>query len=120
MQTMPCEDDSSMTLGHDKHPPPNDAFPAGSGEIAGGLPPSRRRYCPDAVVSAEAYYTPAADDDQERRGRLLLVGEAAVLAHRLALPLAAELDDQQQRDEKPDRSEPRYRIEACCLDSARR
>jgi hypothetical protein len=33
------------------------------------------------------------DDDQERRGRLLLFGEAAVLAHRLALPLAAELDE---------------------------
>jgi hypothetical protein len=33
------------------------------------------------------------DDDQERRGRLLLLGKGAVLAHRLARPLAAESDD---------------------------
>src|SRR4051794_14202935 len=47
------------------------------------------------TVLARPQLTPAAelDDDQERRGRLLLLGEAAVLAHRLALPLAAELDE---------------------------
>ena len=38
-----------------------------------------------------------ADDDQERRGRLLLLGEGAVLAHRLARPLAAESDESEQR-----------------------
>jgi hypothetical protein len=37
----------------------------------------------------------ATDDDQERRGRLLLLARGAVLAHRLALPLAADLDDDQ-------------------------
>jgi hypothetical protein len=33
------------------------------------------------------------DDDQEHRGRLLLLGKGEVLAHGLARPLAAELDD---------------------------
>jgi hypothetical protein len=36
------------------------------------------------------------DDDQERTGRLLLLGKGAVLAHRLARPLAAESDDEEQ------------------------
>ena len=36
------------------------------------------------------------DDDQERRGRLLLLGKGAVLAHRLARPLAAESDESEQ------------------------
>jgi hypothetical protein len=31
-----------------------------------------------------------------------------------------DMDDQQQRDKKPDASEPRYRIEACCSHWARR
>jgi GNAT superfamily N-acetyltransferase len=39
--------------------------------------------------------TPAWDDDHERRARLLLLGKGAVLARRLALPLAAELDEKQ-------------------------
>jgi hypothetical protein len=38
----------------------------------------------------------ATDDDQERTGRLLLLREGAVLAHRLERPLAAGLDDQEQ------------------------
>jgi hypothetical protein len=38
----------------------------------------------------------ARDDDQERREKLLLLGKGAVLAHRLAHPLAAESDDDQQ------------------------
>ena len=37
------------------------------------------------------------DDDQKRKGRLLLLGEGAVLAHRFARPLAAELDEYEQR-----------------------
>ena len=36
------------------------------------------------------------DDDQERRGRLLLLGKGAVQAHRLASALAAELDEKEQ------------------------
>ena len=36
------------------------------------------------------------DDDQERRGRRLLLGKGAVLGHRLAHPLAAESDDEEQ------------------------
>jgi hypothetical protein len=47
------------------------------------------------------------DDDQERRGRLLLLGKGAVLAHRLARPLAAKLDDQRQRGEEPEHAQPR-------------
>jgi hypothetical protein len=38
----------------------------------------------------------APDDDQERRGRLLLLGKGAALAHRLARPLAAESDEEEQ------------------------
>jgi hypothetical protein len=38
----------------------------------------------------------ARDDEEERRVRLLLPGKAAVLAHRLERPLAAEMDDDQQ------------------------
>jgi hypothetical protein len=38
----------------------------------------------------------AADDDQERSGRLLLLGKGAVLADRLARPLAAESDDEEE------------------------
>jgi hypothetical protein len=33
------------------------------------------------------------DDEEERRVRLLLLGKAAVLAHRYERPLAAEMDD---------------------------
>jgi choline kinase len=44
----------------------------------------------DATAVRDA---PAPDDDQERRGRRLLLGKGAVLAHRLAHPLAAESDD---------------------------
>jgi hypothetical protein len=40
---------------------------------------------------------PASDDAQERRGRLLLLGRRAALAHRLARPLAAESDDMRKR-----------------------
>jgi hypothetical protein len=42
-------------------------------------------------------HTLAADDDQERSGRLLLLGKGAVLAHRSAYPLAAESDDTEPR-----------------------
>ena len=40
---------------------------------------------------------PVLDDDQERRGRRLLLGKGAVLAHRLAHPLAARSDEAEQR-----------------------
>jgi hypothetical protein len=36
------------------------------------------------------------DDDQNRRGRLLLLSKGAALAHRLVRPLAAELDEEEQ------------------------
>jgi len=36
------------------------------------------------------------DDDQEYRGRLVLLGKGALLAHRLARPLAAESDEYQK------------------------
>jgi hypothetical protein len=58
---------------------------------------TRSRVRLDAVVSAEAHETTTLDDDQERRGRLPLLGKAAVLAHRFARPLAAELDEYEQR-----------------------
>jgi hypothetical protein len=47
----------------------------------------------DASVSGGERETPAADDDQERRGRLLLLGKGADLAHLLARPFAAESDE---------------------------
>jgi hypothetical protein len=40
--------------------------------------------------------TPALDDEHERRVGLLLLGKAAVLAHRLARPLAAESDEERE------------------------
>jgi hypothetical protein len=46
----------------------------------------------DAVGSTRIYEKTAWDDDQECRGTVLLLGKEAVLAHRLALPLTAELD----------------------------
>jgi hypothetical protein len=54
---------------------------------------------------------PATDDDQERRGRRLLLGKGAVLAHRLARPLAAELDESEQwpRSSDATRSAAPYR-----------
>jgi hypothetical protein len=36
------------------------------------------------------------DDHRERRGRVLLLGKGAVLTQRVAGPLAAELDDEEQ------------------------
>jgi choline kinase len=48
----------------------------------------------DATAVRDA---PAPDDDQERRGRRLLLGKGAVLAHRFANPLAAESDESRQR-----------------------
>ena len=37
------------------------------------------------------------DDHRERRGRVLLLGKGAVLTQRVAGPLAAELDESEQR-----------------------
>jgi hypothetical protein len=42
------------------------------------------------------YLRDSLDDNQERRARLLLLAKGAALAHRLARPLAAESDDDQQ------------------------
>ena len=58
-----------------------------------------RRPCSDrqAGISVHANETIARDDEEERRGRLLLIGKGAVLAHRLARPLAAESDETEQR-----------------------
>jgi hypothetical protein len=46
--------------------------------------------------SSSGRLTLASDDDQERRVRLLLLGKAAVLAHRFERPLAVEMDDDRQ------------------------
>jgi hypothetical protein len=46
-----------------------------------------------ASTSAVRSGATAPDDDQERRGRLLLPGKGAALGHRLARPLAAASDD---------------------------
>jgi hypothetical protein len=43
-----------------------------------------------------AQVAPANDDDPERRVRLLLLGKAAVLAHRFERPLAAGVDEMEQ------------------------
>ena len=43
----------------------------------------------------------ALDDEEKRRGRLLLLGKGAVLAHRFDRPLAAESDEQEQRAGPP-------------------
>ena len=50
-----------------------------------------------ASVSVGTHETPASDDDKGRRGRLLLLGRGAVLVHRLARRLAAELDEYEQQ-----------------------
>ena len=56
-----------------------------------------RARCPtDASVRGSSSQALARDDDQERREKLLLLGKGAVLAHRLAHPLAAESYDNQQ------------------------
>ena len=57
----------------------------------------RSRNRPLTSVSVVDYETSALDDDRERRGRVLLLGKGAVLAHRLARPLAAESDESEQR-----------------------
>jgi hypothetical protein len=44
-------------------------------------------------ASQPASITPAADDEEERRVELLLLGKGAVSAHRFDRPRAAGLDD---------------------------
>ena len=44
------------------------------------------------------------DDHRERRGRVLLLGKGAVLTQRVAGPLAAELDESEQRPDTPTRA----------------
>jgi hypothetical protein len=48
-----------------------------------------------ASIPAPNVETPAGDDDQECRRRRLLLGKGAVVGHRMAHPLAAELDDEE-------------------------
>jgi hypothetical protein len=43
----------------------------------------------------------APDDDEERRGRLLLLGKGADLADLLARPFAAESDEKRKRRRVP-------------------
>jgi hypothetical protein len=52
------------------------------------------------------------DDEEERRMRLLLLGKAAVLAHRYERPLAAEMDESRQRCSRRVRRGARCRNEA--------
>jgi hypothetical protein len=47
----------------------------------------------DAGATTALGETSALDDDQERRGRLLLLGKGVILMQRLARPFPAELDD---------------------------
>jgi hypothetical protein len=49
-----------------------------------------------AGVSKPRRPAPAADDEHERRARLLLLSKGAVLAHWLHRPLAAGMDDEEQ------------------------
>ena len=49
-----------------------------------------------ARVSERILQTPAADDQQTRKVRLLLPAKGVVSAHRLERPLTAELDDEEQ------------------------
>lgn len=46
-----------------------------------------------AGASVEMPTTLAADDDEERSGRLLLLGKGTASAHRRSCPLAADSDD---------------------------
>jgi len=54
------------------------------------------------------------DDDRERRRRLLLLGKGAVLAQRLVRPLAAQMDESEQRPTSDARRSAR-----CSLDKGR-
>ena len=57
----------------------------------------RRRSIPEAGERASGQVAATAlDGDQERRERLPVLGKGAVLAHRLACPLAVESDDEEQ------------------------
>jgi hypothetical protein len=65
---------------------------------AGSAPPcgSSLLRSPDASAPMVECGAVAADDEEQRRVRLLLLGKAAVLAHRFERPLAAEMDEQEQ------------------------
>jgi hypothetical protein len=64
---------------------------------------------PQSDASTVARLTLAKDDEEERRVRLLLLGKAAVLAHRYERPLAAEMDEFQQRGRGQCEAGPRSR-----------
>jgi hypothetical protein len=61
------------------------------------------------AASGRADLAPAQDDEEERRVRLLLLGKAAVLAHRYERPLAAEMDETEQWRSGTADGELRYR-----------
>jgi hypothetical protein len=54
---------------------------------------SDRRFRRGSERLASPRETTGMDEDRQRRGRLLLLGRGAVLAHRLARPRASGLDD---------------------------
>ena len=72
--------------------PFSDADPAVSRKRTPPAPAFGTRAGASAVKSAAT----ALDDDEVRRVRLLLLGKAAVLAHRYERPLAAEMDEKRK------------------------
>ena len=70
------------------------------GAIKAHAPPqadTQRAPGPAKRVSASAPMTVASDDQQARKVRLLLLGKGVVSAHRIERPLAARLDEYEQR-----------------------
>src|SRR5215210_5096088 len=80
--------------------------PTGSMPRLGPWPPSRaeteherrtkRFHRDESDAPRLARSRPGSDDEQARRVGLLLLGKAAVLAHRFERPLAAELDEERE------------------------
>jgi hypothetical protein len=75
-------------------------------ERGGRLPASLLPSAEKQTSFADCDQTAARDDEEERRARPLLLGKAAVLAHRFERPLAAEMD------EKRNSTFPRERLES--------
>jgi hypothetical protein len=74
-----------------------DAFAYNAGDLLRRAAGKLLRVASKSVRCRALLRAPATDDDQERRGRLLLLGKGAVLAHGLARALAAESDEYEQR-----------------------
>ena len=75
---------------------------------------SDRRFRRGCERVASPRETTGMDDDQERKWRLLLLGKAAVLSHRLARPLAAELDEKQHLPQPVRMDTSSQRVAADC------